>query len=145
MPAIAPLPRKLNRSAPGLLLAALLAAMGCGGSGPTLAPVKGKVLLDGQPLTTGTVSTQPAAGRGANGIIHSDGTFTLSSGREPGALVGTHQVAIVAFEGGASSSPEGPQGKLLTPQRYATAATSGLSLEVTNGENTPTLELTSAK
>ena len=145
MPAFAPRPRKLNRSALGLLLAAIIVAIGCGGSGPTLAPVKGKVLLDGQPLTTGTVSTQPVAGRGANGVIQSDGTFTLSSGREPGALVGTHQVAVVAYEGAASSSPEAPQGKLLTPQRYATAATSGLSLEVTSGENTPTLELTSGK
>ena len=78
-------------------------------------------------------------------MIQSNGAFTLSSGREPGALVGTHQVAVVAYEGAASSSPEAPQGKLLTPQRYATAATSGLSLDVTSGENTPTLELTSGK
>lgn len=145
MPVLPPHPRRLDQPALGILLAAFIATIGCGGAAPELAPVKGKVLLDGQPLTTGTVSTQPAAGRGANGVIQSDGTFTLSSGREPGALVGLHQVAVVAYEGGVSSSPEGPQGKLLTPQRYATAATSGLSLEVTSGENTPTLELTSAK
>lgn len=140
-----PLSWNRQQSVLGYVMAALIAAIGCGDSGPTLAPVKGNVLLDGQPLTTGTVSTQPAAGRGANGIIQPDGTFILSSGREPGAIVGKHQVAVVAYEGAASSSPEAPQGKLLTPQRYATVATSGLSLEVTSGKNTPTLELTSAK
>ncbi|WP_428306932.1 hypothetical protein [Lacipirellula sp.] len=128
-----------------LTLFAALTSFGCGGSGPSLAPVSGKVLLDGQPLTTGQVLTQPTAGRGANGAIQSDGTFTLSSGREPGAMVGTHQVAVVAYEVGASTSPEAPQGKLLVPQRYTSAENSGLTIEVSSGENTPTLELTSAK
>jgi hypothetical protein len=119
--------------------------VGCGDSGPTLAPVTGTVLLDGQPLATGHVITQPTAGRGATGPIQSDGTFTLSSGREQGALVGRHQVAVVAYEGGDSTSPEATQGKLLVPERYIAAETSGLTIDVIDGENAPTLELSSRK
>lgn len=124
---------------------AFVACVGCGDSGPTMAPVRGKVLLDGQPLKFGHVLTQPKAGRGANGEIQPDGSFELSSGREPGALVGAHQVAVVAYEQTGSSSPEAPRGKLLTPQRYASAENSGLTIEVTSGDNTPTIELTSDK
>lgn len=123
--------------------AAALTSCGCGAQGPQLAPVKGRVLLDGQPLKTGQVLTQPTAGRGANGAIQADGSFQLSSGRVPGALVGTHAVAVVAYDGPASSSPEASPGKLLLPRRYTSADTSGLTIEVTSGENTPVLELTS--
>ncbi|MBA4105966.1 MAG: hypothetical protein C0485_09425 [Pirellula sp.] len=125
--------------------AAALVSIGCGAQGPQLAPVQGRVLLDGQPLKTGQILTQPPAGRGANGAIQSDGSFQLSSGREPGALVGTHSVAVVAYDGDTSGAPEASQGKLLVPQRYTNADTSGLIMEVTPGENTPTIELTSAK
>ena len=117
--------------------------LGCGDQGPNLVPVRGKVLLDGQPLKFGSVMTQPKAGRGANGTIQSDGSFELNSGREPGALVGTHQVAVVAYENVGSSSPEAGHGKLLTPQRYSNAESSGLTIEVTSGENNPIIELIS--
>lgn len=129
-----------------LVVVALAASVGCGDSGPALAPVRGKVLLDGQPLKFGNVLTQPKAGRGANGAIQPDGSFELNSGREPGALIGLHNVAVVAYEGGdAARGPEAAQGKLLTPQRYANAENSGLTIEVVRGENAPTIELTSDK
>ena len=119
--------------------------VGCGDSGPTLAPVRGTVLLDGQPLKFGHIITHPKAGRGANGAIQPDGSFELNSGREPGALIGTHQVAIMAYEDVGPKSPEAGPGKLITPQRYANAESSGLTIEVTSGENAPTLQLTSGK
>ena len=135
--------RRRTHFAAAILGASLCA--GCGDSGPTLAPVTGKVLLDGQPLATGHVVTQPTAGRGAMGPIQADGSFTLSSGREPGALIGRHRVAVVAYEGTDSMSPEATQGKLLVPERYVAADTSGLTMDVVDGENTPTIELSSRK
>jgi hypothetical protein len=127
----------------GLALAAF-SSLGCGESGPAYADVEGKVLLDGKPLTKGFVTTQPAAGRGANGAIQSDGTFELNSGRIPGALVGTHAVAVVAHENPGAEGAEADMGRLLVPQRYVSASSSPLSIDVQeDGENAPVLELTS--
>lgn len=124
----------------------LVAGAGCSDSGKTLAPVRGKVLLDGKPMTSGQVLTQPKAGRGSNGAIQLDGSFELTTGNEPGALAGSHQVSVVAYENGASTSPEASLGKLLVPQRYTSGETSGLTIEVdSSGNNEPVLELKSGK
>ena len=125
-------------------MALLLVLCGCSESGPNLAPVKGKVLLDGQPLSSGRISTVPAAGRGANGAIQPDGTFELTT-ESPGdgAVVGTHAVSVVSYAPG-GEGPEGGRGELLVPERYTTDLTSGLTIEVKPGEeNAPVLELTS--
>jgi hypothetical protein len=96
-------------------------------------------------LTRGNVITQPAAGRGSNGTIAGDGTFHLSSGREEGALVGTHAVAVVAYSKEGPLGAEGDPGDLIVPQRYTSPKTSELTIEVTeDGENEPVLELTSS-
>ena len=109
-----------------------------------MAPVEGKVLLNGQPMTAGRVMTTPPSGRGANGIIQVDGTFELKTHNVgDGALVGTHTVAVVAYEGKATGPEAGP-GKLLVPQRYINDMTSGLTIEVkADEENAPVLELAS--
>jgi hypothetical protein len=86
----------------------------------------------------------PAAGRGANGAIQSDGTFELITGNVGGASIGTHKVAVAAYEAGARQGPESGPGKLLIPQRYASPETSELTIEVkADGENSPILELRS--
>lgn len=129
------------------VLSAALAASaltGCGEAGPVFAEVNGKVLLDGQPMTKGFVITQPPAGRGANGPIGPDGTFQLTSGREPGALVGAHQVAVVAYENPGAAGAEADMGRLIVPLRYTSPASSQLTIEVTeSGPNNPVLNLTS--
>jgi len=119
--------------------------LGCGGDQPETVPVTGKVLLDGQPLTKGTVITTPDAGKGATGAIQPDGTFELSTyGDEDGALVGTHRAAVVAREPSTATGPEAPPGKLLLPQKYTDGMTSGLTIEVTaDGDNPTVLELSS--
>ena len=124
---------------------AIVCCISCGKSTPDVAPVTGKVLLDGKPLTTGRVLTRPKAGRGSNGVIQSDGTFELSTyGDGDGAVIGTHDVAVVAYEEGAGGGPESATGKLLVPERYTQAATSELTINVTaDGENSPVLELSS--
>lgn len=123
-----------------------LAFVGCGRSTPPVAPVNGKVRLNGKPLTTGNVVTMPASGRGAHGVIDSDGSFALRTfGNNDGALLGMHKVAVVAYEAPAGASgPEAGYGKRLVPKRYTNPETSGLSIDVkSDDDNFPVLELKS--
>jgi hypothetical protein len=85
------------------LLAAVLSAAGCGQA--TVAPVSGKVTLDGQPLAGVHVSFQPIGSRtrqdpggGSYAISDSSGGYTLRlvEGDRPGAVVGKHRVEITA-------------------------------------------------
>lgn len=131
----------LNRFVAATTAAILLVVLtGCGGSAST-ATVTGTVTLDGEPLAEGAIVTRPEAGRGAQGLIR-NGQFTLGtmSGSD-GAIVGLHKVAIVAHEKG-QAGPEGKPGKLLVPERYTNPESSGLTIDVTAGNNTPKLELT---
>ena len=116
------------------LLILLVGALGCGGSASDLTEVSGQVLLDGKPLATGSVITMPEHGRGANGKIDNEGRFALTSGEAgPGASIGLHHVAVVAVEESATFNPEAPR-KSLIPQKYASAETSGLTIDVKPGE-----------
>jgi hypothetical protein len=80
------------------LAISLLLAMvaGCGQSGPEVAPVSGRVTLDGQPLASADVSFQPdGAQRASSGRTNADGRYQLMFKRgQPGALVGAHTVRI---------------------------------------------------
>lgn len=123
----------------------VLSTLGCGDSAPSVAPVRGKVTLNGQPLSTGMVMTMPSAGRGAGGEIGPDGTFELTTPEYgDGAQPGMHKVAVRAYDNSGVTDPELASGKSLVPSRYANPMTSGLTIEVkSDGENAPTLELTS--
>ena len=90
----------MRRSLTFLALAVPLAA-GCGRAG--VAPVSGRVTLNGQPLANVHVSFQPAAagkdhnpGGGSYAITDANGRFTLRlvEGDAPGAVVGRHRVEI---------------------------------------------------
>jgi len=73
----------------------VLAAAGCGRSGPELGSVTGTVTLDGQPLPGAVLVFTPAAGRVSRARTGPDGTYELRyAGNEPGALVGEHKVTI---------------------------------------------------
>jgi hypothetical protein len=128
-----------------IALLVLTSIAGCGKKG-NVAPVHGKVLLDGQPLTKGTVGTLPAAGRGANAVIQSDGSFSLRTfGKDDGASIGPHKVCVAAWEGTGGKGPEAAYGKALVPQRYMNPETSGLTIDVPpEGKNDVVLNLTSA-
>jgi hypothetical protein len=86
----------------GLLLglAAVIAFVAAGCAGPNDAyPVKGTVLLDGQPATElagGTVTFDSAElHKSASGEIQADGTYQLSSlTKNDGAIPGTYQVTV---------------------------------------------------
>ena len=128
-------------------VAALLCAMtiGCAGaSGPELVPVRGRVVLDGQPLAKGTVTTIPPQGRGARGDISPDGSFELSTAElGPGAVVGLHRVGVVATESSEPGNPEATT-KFIAPPKYANPESSGLTIDVkAEGSAEITLELSS--
>jgi hypothetical protein len=122
----------------------LLTVIGCAEKGPDLTEVTGQVLVDGKPLTTGSVVTLPAQGRGARGTIDAEGNFSLStSDLGVGANPGRHQVAVIAVEESDNPSPEAPRRSLI-PQKYSSAETSGLFIDVKPGEMQPVvLELSS--
>lgn len=120
-----------------------LLASGCGGK-PS--EVSGTVTLDGVPLKRGTVGFAPVGGgMRASGPIESDGSYSLSTNRDAGLEPGEYTVSVVSREPGppATSGPPMP-GPYITPQHYASDATSGLKFTVERGSNTIDLELTAA-
>src|SRR2546429_97189 len=124
----------------GTPLLLLVAAAGCG-SGPKVAPVTGKVTLDGNPLANAYVSFQPlsggkmdAAGGGSYGTTGTDGSYTLLmvESDKPGAVIGKHRVDIrIKNEASDDRDPRlRPQAKVLPP-RYN--ANSELTFDVAPG------------
>jgi hypothetical protein len=119
-------------------------------------PVSGTVTYKGEPLKSGTVNFTPdgAEGRPAAGEIASDGSYrvtTLTPG--DGMLPGRYKVAIQANytdmtkvvnnPGGLYRSDlmrKAPKIKVI-PEKYASAATSGLTAEVKPESNTFDFEL----
>jgi hypothetical protein len=133
----------MDRTRPVSAIFVALVSLGCQGNSG-LVPVAGKVLLDGQPLTQGTVVTMPKAGKGANAAVHPDGTFQLgTNGKGDGASIGTHKVAVILLSD-SSESAEGPAPKSLLPQRYGSPESSGLTIDVKGGgESNVILKLSS--
>jgi hypothetical protein len=117
-----------------------LAAGGCGGSGPGMAPVSGVVTYQGKPVPKGTITFVPLAkeGRNAIGELDSQGHYTLQT-EEPGdgALLGDYQVTIAAREDPILDYiPKKPvKPKLLVPEKYGKPDTSGLKATVKSGNN----------
>jgi hypothetical protein len=111
-----------------LLLSLMLTGTGCGESGPDLAPVSGRVTLDGRPLDPADVVFQPDDMKSPSfGRTNSDGRYDLAYKRGvAGALVGWHTVKISVV----TEQTGGPQ---LVPPRYNSE--SGLRREVKAGED----------
>jgi hypothetical protein len=118
--------------------------IGCGGA-PT-APVKGKVMLDGKPVTAGNLTFQLVpegnsleAGKPATAEVKSDGTFQLTTNRlNDGALIGRHRVKYSPpnFDDEADAA----QKKLA--QQYANCAVpKDFTVEIKSGDNDITIEL----
>lgn len=120
---------------------------GCGTkSSEILVPVEGRVLLNGEPLQSGSVITTPADGRGARGAIGADGHFSLATrAAGEGAVVGVHRVAVVAYNNAeaAAGNPEA-EVTLIVPTSYTSPDTSEITIDVKEDEeNNFTLELDS--
>jgi hypothetical protein len=148
---------------PSLFGLTLVLSVGCGKSGPAMAPVKGRVTLDGQPIENAAVVFYPERGRAAMATTDQVGAFELTTfTQKDGALVGRHTISIKATEvmlpdqpktfeeeaargknGGAKPLRRGIV-KWKVPQGYSDPATSGLTADVRPGRNSIDLRLTSS-
>lgn len=135
------------------------ACLGCGSSGPELAPVTGTVSIDGTPLKKGTIVFESEGNRPANGRIEDGKIVEVTTfNKGDGVPVGSHKVAVFALEETSTvetSDPSQPTatgsnymgtGKSLIPDKYNNPDTSGLTAEVEAGqENMVTYELKSGE
>jgi hypothetical protein len=134
-----------------VLLAAMsfALALGCSGGGQGLAVVKGKVTYNSKPVPNGTINFLPIDGNkpSATGEIQPDGSYALKTflGNRPsdGAVVGQHKVVIVAMQDMASRLPEEriPLPPPIVPIKYTSPATSTLTADVEDKENTINFDL----
>lgn len=116
-------------------LAVLVGVAGCTSRPPT-APVSGRVTLDGKPLEFGHVFFQSGKGVGSGGRIGPGGRFVV--GERGGATVGLNAVAVSCTEADSPGfrqpeSGEPVAGKSLVPERYASTASSGITVDVAPG------------
>jgi len=118
---------------------------GCGGKYD--ASVKGLVTFDGKSLPRGTIKFSPKqGGPAAYGLIESDGSYSIMTGREKGLPSGQYTVTVVANEPSVPNSnpslPPAP-GKPITPEWFRDQATSPLKYAVKPGRNEINMDLTS--
>ena len=153
-----------------IALVAVLSAGSCGRRGPAVEMVKGRVLLDGEPLGGASVGFLPAApGKGVHafGLTKPDGSFRLTTlpggAAQAGTATGDYQIVIskivrvdpngpppsVKSRPGASYpklervGAWQPDSLIIVPEDYGMAATSGLTATVKRGVNEFTFELRS--
>lgn len=133
----------------GALVATILVGtVGCGKSGSEyeVAPVKGKVIYNGEPVNEGAIHFQPLSeaegksgitGRPATGAVLKDGTFVLSTyGEEDGAVIGKHRVRYMPVIVGAKSYDDVP-----TPSPYAGLVPKTDEVDIAAGPNEIEIEL----
>ena len=123
---------------------ALLSA-GCGPSGPEIASVSGRIIMDGKPLANATVVFIPENGRPAGANTDQDGNYVLNfaQGRK-GAIPGTNTIRIMTLrdpdqDENGQTIPGSPE---TVPSRYNTE--SELTFDVESGKkNVANFELKS--
>lgn len=132
-----------------LMLMLLVCAIGAsivGCSEPiTQFPVSGTVIIDGKPLSTGSIQFVPTDGRPIGGKINSDGSFRLvnstvgSGNTKPGVPKGTYRIAVSS-----SVIVDEDNGKVHfnIPKHYADFRTSDLDVEITGPKKDMVIELT---
>lgn len=108
----------------------VIGAASAGCSSSNVAPVSGRVKLDGKPLAGVHVGFQPIAkpgnvnpGGGSYAMTDSDGQFKLLlvEGEQPGAIVGQHRVEITARSEVPANidPPRRPTPKVFVPAKYS--------------------------
>jgi hypothetical protein len=108
---------------------------GCGKTGPELAPVTGRITLDGKPLENADISFQPDSSKPPSaGRTDANGRYELAYKRGVmGGMVGSNTVRITI-------SPEVVTNPPNIPARYNTE--SELKKEVKPGQNEFNFDLT---
>jgi len=96
--------------------------------------VEGKVTVDGQPLTMGSLLFRPNAEKGNTsklepaGSIDSSGNYKLYTNSKPGAPLGWYKVTVAAQTQADSTNPGAATS--LVAAKYNAADTTDLSVEV---------------
>ncbi len=113
------------------LVVTLLLLTGCRGDWGT---ASGTVTLDGQRMNKGVVTFHPAtSGAAGYANINSDGTFSVMTGAETGLKTGDYVVTVTDHN--IPDSTKSETAKLLTPEKYASPATSDFKVTVKPGGN----------
>lgn len=126
-----------------LLAAVAICITGCSKSPYELAHVKGKVTIDGKPVSVGKVMFAPIAqgesrevGKPAFGALQADGSFVLTTFDDgDGAVVGDHWVTIFGPEEDSAvtqvSTPGVPKfSRLSVPQKKSVAGAQENDIEL---------------
>jgi hypothetical protein len=114
------------------------ATIGCGSRMPERVTVSGQVMIDGKPLTCGSISLVPKDARPSTGAIDEHGRFTLTCyGGKDGAIKGHHAVRVVA-----SKPLPGDAIRWLAPPKYADHRTSGLGVDIDGPTDSLRIDLT---
>ncbi|WP_437231107.1 carboxypeptidase regulatory-like domain-containing protein [Planctomicrobium sp. SH661] len=127
------------------LLAVLPLLSGCGSaSGPSIAPVRGVVTLDGKPVSGAIVEFQPEAGRPSVSVTRPDGAYEMQYAvKVPGAVLGPHTVTIrnPAVQSRGENEETTPSMTLPLPDRFHSE--SEMEVEVKPNSNVFNFELVS--
>jgi hypothetical protein len=112
-------------------------AWGCSDGRPARVPVSGRVVIDGQPVTTGSIRFSPESGRPAVSAISSDGRFELRTFEDgDGCVPGSHRVSVLAYK----ETPSEVQ--WFVPKKYANPTQSGLIENIEQATDSLLIELT---
>ena len=108
-------------------------------------PVAGKVVIDGEPVTMGSIQFVPEQGRPVAGKIGKDGSFRLaelsvdSDSNKSGVVAGKYRIGISSAEVVNEDADE-----MLNhiPEKYADYRTSELEVEIDSAQEDMLIELT---
>ena len=127
-----------------MLLISLALLAGCSQSpAERSALVSGKVTLGGAPVATGTVLFMTDAGHAASAELKSDGTYALHCRPAQFKVAVTPPALPDPLASPASVPPSGPSATSQSiPKRYHDFGSSGLTVEVKEGNNTFDIALT---
>ena len=118
---------------------------GCQEPPPKLITASGKVLVDGEPLSDGTIRFVPAEGRPMSSAILDDGSFQLGT-NSVGDLDGSDGVPPGKYKVAVSSSiiedEESDKIRWLAPRHYADFRTSGIEIDLQESKDDLLIELT---
>jgi len=120
----------------------VVAVAGCGSSEVELAPVQGRVTLDGQPVRGVFIIFQPPTGKPSYAMLDADGEFELQYNvKHAGSIVGRQEVFLrPPGSDELGDFPEGVKEPTSIPDRYRQPFQ---TVDVTDDNNEFTFELTS--
>lgn len=125
-----------SRSKLGFLLAALLvsACLGCGDKAEPTGDLSGEVLANDEPVGDCIVALYSVANKDSLGAkVDLEGKFQLNE-----IPIGKYEVSVLQKT---SNDAEDQPFDTRIPQKYRDGRTSGLSVEIEEGENSMTLEM----